>query len=58
MRVWFFDKFENIIDELKWWANFNFENLSCKYLQIWYFSKLYIKIRILGQNSFEGIAFC
>ena len=39
-EIWFFDKFEKITHELRWWANFNFENLSqkffadCDFLQI------------------------
>ena len=47
-----FDKFDSIIHELRWYANFNFENLSHKLLQILIFC------RFLGQNSFELIAFC
>ena len=32
--VRFFDKFENIIHELRWKPNFNFESISNKFLQI------------------------
>ena len=32
--VWAYNKFENVIHELRWSANFNFEDLSHKFLQI------------------------
>ena len=41
--VWFFNKFENIIYELSWWANFDFENLSHKFLKISIFRRFWYK---------------
>ena len=46
---WFSDKFENAIHELIWEPNFNFENLSRKFIQISTFLQIFdIKIVLLG----------
>ena len=54
--VWFFDKVENIIQELRWSANIDFSVTN--FCWFWYFAGSDFKIVLLGQNNFEWIAFC
>ena len=56
-EVWFFDKFENIIHELRWENNFNLKISVTNFWRFQYFEDFDFKFVLLGQNS-EWIAFC